>query len=296
MRAGLAFGLALLCSFSFAPRSARADGVRMDELGRALAARIDETATAARTADAHAFWAEHGLDATRARVRDYVRVRTLFEMTRDGGPWRVRWAITNEEPSAKEIWAAWRKAPPAIASAAPSVTAECDEISALFAGLARRAGVRGVGLFWPTKDHTIAAWEPAPGVRVLVPTTQIYAGCDATFDRTPFRPTVQRTVFEFPERDVPDATSLPTDLASFLLDQVSHYAAASLDVLAAIRLHRAIALRSSVGPSCEPRVKELSKALRARSLGAADRRALVRYGVTELSLAGASPEDVLDRL
>jgi hypothetical protein len=262
---------------------------RMKELGEALAARIDACASEARRADGETFWKTHALEATPARLRDYVRTRTLFELTRDGGPWRVRWSITNEEPSAKKVWASWAARPPTDVSSAPSVTAECDEISALFAGLGRRLGVRGLGLFWPTKDHTIAAWEPAAGVRVLIPTTQIYVACDDTFDHVPFSPKVQKTVFEFSTADTPDNTPVPPSLATFLLDQVTHYAGASLEVLAAMRIHRALTFGSSVQSSCR-------KTLRGATLTAGDRRALLRYGATELGIPSATAADVLDRL
>ena len=270
--------------------------IRMQELGELLGTRIDACATETRADDAARFWESHHLEATAARMRDYVRIRTVFEMTRDGGPWRLRWAITNQEPSAKMIWSEWRSHPPMTASASPSATAECDEISALFAGLSRRVGVRGVGLFWPTRDHTIAAWEPAPGVRVLVPTTQIYSSCEDTFDRSSFSPTVQKRVFELSPDDVPAATPIPRALAVFLLDQVTHYAGASLDVLAMLRLHRALALASSVKASCLEGVTHTAKRLHRTSLSARDRAALVRYGVTELGLTAPSAEEVLDHV
>jgi len=265
--------------------------------GTLLGERIDACATEARKDDGAAFWRAHGLETTPARQRDHARVRTLFELTRDGGPWRVRWAITNEEPTAKKIWSAWRARPPASFSAAASVTAECDEISALFAGLATRLGVRGVGLFWPTSNHTIAAWEAAPGVRILVPTTQIFAACDDTFDRAPFSPKVQKTVFELSARDIPDATPVPRALALFLLQQVDAYAGASLDVLEAIRLHRALALGSSVASTCTATVGSRASQLRQRTLSPADRGALLHYARErglDAAAAARDPASALD--
>lgn len=257
-----------------------------------LGARIDACAAEARGPDARRFLERHHLDETPERVRDYVVVRTLFELARDGGPWRLRWAVTNREPSAKDLWRAWVSAPPDDAGTGASATAECDELSALHAGLARRLGVRGVGLFWPTWNHTITAWEPAPKVRVLLPTTQIFQPCDATFDDTTFDGTVQKTVFEFPAGDVPDRFVVPAKLAVFLLDQVTQYAGASLDVLATLRIRRAIRLGSSVPASCDSG----AAALRSRSLGPADVRALERYGSAELGLASPSAAAVLARL
>ncbi|MGK3996975.1 hypothetical protein [Sorangium sp. So ce1024] len=272
------------------------DALPMRDFAVRLGARIDACATDARRPDAERFCAEHGLECSAARVRDYVRVRTLFEMTRDGGPFRLRWSITDREPTARHIWAAWRQRPPLASSAEPSATAECDELSALFAGLARRLDVRGVGLFWPTSNHAIAAWDVTPTVRVLVPTSQIFLACDATFDRTTFSPSKQRFVYELGPAGAPDTLSVPRPLAAFLLDQVAHYAGASLDVLAMIRTHRALRFDSSVPASCGADVAAAAKALRARPLSLSDRRALTRYGSTELGLSAPSAEATLDRL
>ena len=88
---------------------------------------------------------------------------------------------------------------------------------------------------------------------------------------------MQKTVFEFPARDVPDATILPNALATFLLDQVTFYAGASLEVLSAIRLHRALGLGSSVASSCRETLRAIVTSLQLRTLASADRRALLRY-------------------
>lgn len=276
--------------------SALPDALPMRDFAVRLGARIDACATDARRPDAERFCAERGLECSAARIRDYVRIRTLFEMTRDGGPFRLRWSITDRYPTARHIWSAWRKSPPLASSAEPSATAECDELSALFAGLSRRLDVRGVGIFWPTSNHAIAAWDVTPTVRVLVPTTQIFLSCDATFDRTTFVPSTQRFVYELRLTDVPDTAPVPRPLAVFLLDQVAHYAGASLDVLAMLRTHRALRFGSSVPASCGADAAAAAKALRARPLSPADRRALVRYASTELGLTAPSPEVALDRL
>lgn len=301
------FGLPLAYALALAPGSARAacpttdvgalpERVTMKDFGDALGERALGCAGAARRPDATAFFAAHRLDPTEERVRDYVRVRTLFEMTRDGGPWRVRWAITNQDATAKNVWAAWTRSPPVATGASPSATAECDEISALFAGLARRTGTRGVGLFWPTWNHTIAAWDVTPQVRVLVPTTQIFLECDDGFDRAPaFSPTKQRTVYEFPATDVPDRTTMPRALAAFLLDQVTHYAPASLEVLGTIRTHRALAFGSSLPEGCREGAARRARALRGAPLAAADRAALERYAV-ELGLSPPTADAALARI
>lgn len=271
------------------------DRVPMKDLGEALRDRIESCGTKARRPDGVAFLAAHQLSATEERLRDYTRVRTLFEMTRDGGPWRVRWAITNQDATAKNVWATWSRATPPTAGGA-SATAECDEISALFAGLVRRTGTRGVGLFWPTWNHTIAAWDLAPGARVLIPTTQIFLECDDTFDHAPaFSPTKQRTVYEFPASDVPDRTPVPRSVAAFLLDQVTDYAPASLDVLAVIRAHRALGYGSSVSAGCRDGMVRRARELGGRALPPEDRAALTRYA-EELGLRAPTAEAALAAL
>lgn len=266
---------------------------RMRDLVPALADRIDACATSARAKEGARFWAKHGLEPTPTRMRDYTRMWTLFELTRDGGPFRLRWAVTNEEPSAKKVWAAWRTAPPPVNASKASATAECDEISSVFAHLATKMGVKNVGLFWPRWNHTIAAWEPAPHVRVLVPTTQIFVGCDDTFDRVAFDPKVQKTVFPFPPWDISDDLELPPALASFLVTQTTAYAGASTEVLAAIRVHRAVKLGSSVPASCSAGALAAVARLRAEGpLRAEDHRAFARYGA-ELGLEDSTPPAVL---
>lgn len=292
-------GLLLARPAAAAPCAELAEPTRpatMKDFVKRLDERIVSCAGEARAPDAKAFWEKHRLEATPARTKDYVVMRTLFELTRDGGPFRVRWAVTNREPTAKDIWKAWAAAPPLLRSDAASATAECDELSALQAGLARRLGVRNVGLFWPTWNHTITAWEPAPNVRVLVPTSQIFQACGATFDGTTFDPTGQKTVFEISAVDVPDAFVVPPALEGFLLGQVTHYGGASLDLLAALRIHRALRHGSSVPSACAADVTSAAAALRSRSLSAEDTRALVRYGTTELMLVSPSAADVLARL
>src|SRR5436190_11839587 len=88
---------------------------------------------------------------------DYAVARLAFEATRDAGFWNLHWVITNRPPNSDNIWHQWKSviAPSALS---PTASAECDELSALFAFLAARAGIRGVGLLWPTENHTVAAW------------------------------------------------------------------------------------------------------------------------------------------
>ena len=100
---------------------------------------------------------EHSLFGLMRTYSDYVIVRLLFEATWDAGFWNLHWAITDQPPNSDRIWQQWKsvKRPSALESTA---TAECDELSALYAFLVERAGVKSVGLFWPAPNHTVAVW------------------------------------------------------------------------------------------------------------------------------------------
>src|SRR2546429_1174793 len=100
-----------------------------------------------------AFTTAHGLAAESIRYSDYVIVRLLFEATRDAGFWNLHWAITDQPPNSDRIWQQWKNVekPSALKSTA---TAECDELSALYAFLVERAAVKSVGLFWPDRKST----------------------------------------------------------------------------------------------------------------------------------------------
>lgn len=242
------------------------------------------------------FAAQHALDASSPELwRDFVRLWVLFEATRDGGWWRLRWDITDQEPSSVKIWKAWFRQPPTHDFASESAVAECDEITALFAVTARRLGVRGVGLFYPTWNHVIAGWSPAArsatGANrvVLIPTTQIFQGCAATFDQTTFKPPKQ--VYEFPRVDVSDKAPLPASLAGFLLEQVRAYGEASPALLALIRAKRADMLGSSLG-DCESYRRDLAARSRA-ALTCADRYALRHLAEHELKRPELSVDDTL---
>ncbi len=292
--------LAVVASWAPTARAAAADaggGTRtFAAVLRDLQATIDNADSVPLRPSFEAMCKRHGLDASSASLfRDWVRIAMVFEATRDAGWWRIRWAITNQEPSSKLIWQAWLRAAPSLAqtpfAVAPSATAECDEISALTAFLATKLGVAHVGLFWPTSNHTIAVWEPSPGARVLLPTTQIFLGCDETIDTVAFDARRQRTIFPYGFDDVRASAELPIALADFLVRQATAYAGASPAVLAALRLHRGKRMRTSTG-SCG-----VSEAI-ARTLGAtvsaADRRAIAHYYATELGrVAPANAPDAL---
>ena len=125
-------------------------------------AKAAENASGMRAAFA-SFSVAHGLSAGSIRYSDFVLVRLLFEATRDAGFWNLHWTITNQPPNSDNIWRQWQgvRTPSPLR---PTASAECDELSALYAFLAERAGIKGVGLFWPYANHTVAVWvvHPAP--------------------------------------------------------------------------------------------------------------------------------------
>src|ERR1700730_5901734 len=142
----------------------------------------------------------HQLAPKSIRYSDYVIVRLLFEATRDAGFWNLHWAITGQPPNSDRIWQQWKNVekPSALESTA---TAECDELSALYAFLVERAGVKSVGLFWPAANHTVAVWvvtpTTGPVVRVVVPTTHIFLDETDRFDTKKFNPWRQKIIYEY---------------------------------------------------------------------------------------------------
>jgi hypothetical protein len=270
--------------------------VTFGDFWSALATQIERLDTTALRSGFEAFAARHDVDPSTPQLwQDFTRLWVVFEATRDGGFWRLRWDVTDQEPTSVVIWKAWMRAPPTHAFASESAVAECDEITALFSVAARRLGVRGVGLFYPTWNHVIAGWAPEAlaGVStetvVLIPTTQIFQGCPSTFDETTFK--VPKHVYEFPKVDMRDATEMPLPLAHFLLEQVRAYGEGSPDLLALIRAKRADLLRSSLG-DCDAYRQQLATALRPR-LSCADRRALRHLAEHELAQRDLSNEQAL---
>jgi hypothetical protein len=171
---------------------------------------------------------------------DYAVARLLFEGARDAGFWNLQWRITNLPPNSDNIWHQWKGAPAPSASKATAI-AECDELSALYAFLAMRAGVRGVGLLWPTSNHTVAVWvirQPVRDIRVVVPTTQIFLDEADLFATTRFDAWRQKHIYEYSRRDVPDSFELPGALIDYFLRQADGYAGASNIVLQRLRYLR----------------------------------------------------------
>ena len=172
---------------------------------------------------------------------DFVVVRLLYEATRDAGFWNMHWTITDQEPVSDKIWQQWRSLDkPSLL--APTASAECDELSALYSFLVARAGVKGVGLFWPAYNHTVAVWElhPAGGpvVRVVVPTSQIFLDMTDSFGTRKFNPWRQKTIHQYTRQDVADSFELPKPLFDLFLLQVDKYAGASDSTLQQLRYLR----------------------------------------------------------
>ena len=187
------------------------------------------------------FTSSHKLPAESIPYSDYVIVRLLFEATRDAGYWNLHWDITDQPPNSDRIWQQWEnvtKPSPLL----PTATAECDELSALYAFLVERAGVKQVGLFWPFANHTVAVWTvhptAAPVIRVVVPTSQIFLDENDLFDTKKFNPWHQKTIYEYTRRDVQDSYQIPTPLIDFFLRQVEKYGGASDATLQRLRYLR----------------------------------------------------------
>lgn len=189
----------------------------------------------------HRFLSTHKLQTNSVNYSDFVLIRLFFEATRDAGLWNLHWAITDQPPNSDRIWQQWKVIHrPSVLT--PTATAECDELSALYAFLVQRAGVRSVGLLWPYANHTVAVWmvPPANGapIRVVVPTTQIFLDEHDFFDTPKFNPWRQKNIYEYMRRDVPDSFELPKPLFDFFLSQVDKYAGASDDTLQQLRYIR----------------------------------------------------------
>lgn len=172
---------------------------------------------------------------------DYVVARLFYEAARDAGFWNLHWTITDRPPNSDKVWSQWKNVQRPQFST-PTASAECDELSALYAFLVGRAGVRGVGLFWPYPNHTVAVWvlHPAKGpvLRVVVPTSQIFLDVTDSFATRKFNPWRQKSIFEYTRRDVPDSFKLPQPLFDFFLQQVDKYAGATDSTLQELRYLR----------------------------------------------------------
>jgi hypothetical protein len=188
-----------------------------------------------------AFIHESQLPPSTVAYSDWVTARLLFGATRDAGFWNLHWDITNQPPNSGQVWRQWRSIKD-ISVVKSTATAKCDELSALYAFLALRAGVHGIGLFWPAPNHTVAVWvlHPAVGgeIRIVVPTTQIALSENDMFGTKKFNPWSQKTIFEYTRRDAPNSYVIPKPLYEFLLQQIDKYAGATDATLQKIRYLR----------------------------------------------------------
>ena len=165
-----------------------------------------------------------GLQPTDALRREHAAVKLAFEATRDGGWWHTRWAITNRKPNSEAVWAQWaaHEAPGTEEAPQVTATAECDELTALFAFVARRIGAREVGLFWPVWNHVVGVWSVTQDDvthRIVVPTSQIFLGADDSLGTAGFNPWSQHTIYTYRRRDASSKARLPAALAEFMVAQ-----------------------------------------------------------------------------
>jgi hypothetical protein len=201
------------------------------------------------------FLAAHHLDASAVRYSDYVLVHLLFEATRDAGFWGMHWSITDQPPNSDQIWRQW-KSVTSPSFTRQTATAECDELSALFAFLVVRSGVKSVGLFWPYPNHTVAVWTIHPigsasakPIRVVIPTSQIFLTDADTFDTHGFDPWQQKNIYDYTRRDAPDSFALPRPLFDFFLAETDKYAGASESALQQLRNLRGAVFNHELTPA-----------------------------------------------
>lgn len=238
----LTMSCAHLCGAQQQTTTAAANGVPLSELLNDIRAKAHTLENSAGMRDAFQnFVAAHQLPPDSVRYSDFALIRLLFEATRDAGFWNLHWQITDQPPNSDRIWRQWA-AVRTPGFARPTAIAECDELSALYAFLVERSGVKSVGLFWPASNHTVAVWvlKPVSGsaIRVVVPTTQIFLEETDSFDTHKFDPWKQRTIYEYTRRDVPDSFAIPKPLATFFLQQIDKYGGASDATLQHLRYIR----------------------------------------------------------
>jgi hypothetical protein len=184
------------------------------------------------------FSRRYDIDPTDENFRNYLKATLLFEATRDAGLWHIRWEITNMEPNSDRIWSQWQKGGKNLLKK-HSAVAECDEISALYAFLMKKTGTGATGLYWPTRNHTVAVWKlkssQGKEVRVVVPTTQVFLMNEGLFGTNKFNPWKQPEIYDYTREDVSLSTEIPADLAGFFVLQMQKYGGASEDTLQYMR-------------------------------------------------------------
>lgn len=162
------------------------------------------------------FLKQESLSESALPYLDYVKVRMIFEATRDGGLWHLRWTITDLPPDASAIWKQWSQYQGDFSITAD---AECDELSALFAQLLYHMKIKNIGLFWPTYNHTVAVWT-VEKQRIVVPTSQIFLDNQQTLGTDGFDPYKQKTIYEYRKLDAEKGLKIPVDLARYMVRQI----------------------------------------------------------------------------
>lgn len=177
------------------------------------------------------FQRTHGISNEESIFKEFVRIKMVFEATRDSGLWQLRWSVTDKEPNSDAIWSQWQNhvSPKYLEEneATATAVAECDELSALFAFISRDLGVKNVGLFWPTWNHTVAVWttknQAGNPIRIVVPTSQIFLSKNATLGTNEFDPSKQKTIYNYSRKDVNNNFKMPYKLAEMMIHQVEKY-------------------------------------------------------------------------
>ena len=211
---------------------------------RAIADQFSETVSVVQSYEA--LLRDFGLDSDELPLESYSRIRLAFEATRDGGLWGLRWKITDELPRSDRIWEQWQPfdfalnagSTPKTKQDAVTALAECDELSALFAIVARDLGVHGfVALHWPYWNHVVAVWQvqrrDGGHVRIVIPTTQSFLSENAGLGTRELE--TLRVLFPYVRRDVRPEPQLPVGLARFLIERLMTLGALSEGELQARR-------------------------------------------------------------
>jgi hypothetical protein len=218
-------------------------------------------ASTAVKADYQALLQSHALRHSDVLYADYVRLRIAFEATRAGGLWGVAWRITDKDPQSDLIWQQWQSQSSSALSQTTAI-AECDELSALTAVVARGIGLSKqseIGMLWPTSNHTVAVWTIVQGkfgldvspkrnkpVRIVLPTSQIFLDPQQSLDTRAFDPWKQKTIFDYRRKDVALTETLPSALASYFVAQIKAHAGRSQLELQQMRNKRERLQRSLV--------------------------------------------------
>jgi hypothetical protein len=228
--------------------------------------------------DFDSFLANHKLTPGSVSYSDFVLIHLVFEATRDAGFWNMHWSITDKPPNSDEVWRQWKEiARPSYSE--KTATAECDELSALFAFLVERTGVKSVGLFWPYSNHTVAVWTVHPAnsgpIRVVIPTSQIFLTENDTFDTHGFDPWHQKTIYEYTRKDAQDSFEIPQPLFAFFMAQMDKYGSASTSTLQQLRNLRHAVFQHALTP--DQAAKEALRRIASYAFSEEDRSAFQHF-------------------